>query len=86
MSDEDLRARMGQAGTLRVANCFDIRKQALKLESIYDQAIAEAKALRGVVRPRVQTEMFTGTESLSAFGAELPPSPSPNHVMSERIQ
>lgn len=38
LSDAELRSRMGRAARQRVENLFDIRKQAAKLEDLYDEA------------------------------------------------
>ncbi|HXW14593.1 MAG TPA: glycosyltransferase [Terriglobia bacterium] len=50
LTDRDLWARFSQAGQSRVRTLFDIRKQAMALDSIYQQVLEEWNSTRGILK------------------------------------
>ena len=48
--DQDLWARFSQAGQRRVRTYFDIRKQAVALDNIYQQVLEEWNSTRGILK------------------------------------
>ncbi len=78
--DPNLRARMGRAGQFRVATRFDINKQTLALEEIYEHVITEWELSKSAAPATVQNELFPC--------AEIPPSirsPIPTRQPASRL-